>query len=37
VVEVDGEQFQVFETDVVDRCTAHAERGRRVASKSASA
>jgi len=35
-VEVDGEQFRVWETDLTDRCIALRERGR-AASQSASA
>jgi hypothetical protein len=27
VVDVDGERFQVFETDLVERCSAHAKQG----------
>jgi hypothetical protein len=27
VIEIDGEQFQAFETDLKSRCSVHAERG----------
>jgi len=37
VVEVDGEQLQIFESDLIDRCRAPRERGKQSATRSAGA
>jgi hypothetical protein len=36
-IEMDGERFQAFETDLKNRCSVHAERGAAEASLSANA
>jgi hypothetical protein len=33
VIEIDGERFQAFETDLKSRCSVHAERGQARASR----